>query len=666
MTLELLHRRSVLGFVLLGPLGLISGSPVLLVAGLGVMLILLRAYFVFGDDKPGLTMRVVVHGLTLLGLGAALLLFRTDRVDAVLSILLLGLANRLLLRVGQRDDFLLIAITSTMIAAATTVTPGIEFLLIVVGAVPALVLALWTSELIGSVEHDPVELSRARGRPAPSGMGRWIWAAVLMTVFGTAFCTLFPRYKFSRVLGAGALVRLPGASDAMQLDDQGVSDDADETVVMRVHPESGVGVSELQGLYARLYALEDFDGRLWSRPDVGPALRAQRQALGGNQRVRVQLLRQVRGGDHPVAVLGRDRPARVFSPHLKRDAGGSLLAGIGSDRQIEYWAALDLALTDPAPESEAFTQLPEDLDPRFAALAEGLVKGAVSDEEKVRRVLAHFETGYRYDTGPLAGAAKDPLVRFVFEAKSGHCELFAAAVATLLRSVGLRARVATGYYGGRWNRVGGYMAFVQGDAHAWVEVWSEADGGWRWVDATPEDLRGRRAGFNMWALARDWYDTVSALWYDRVVDFDGRKQRELYVEAMDRFSKLSEALRRAGGEGSADRGPLGRGLVFAAGGAAFLLFGLPGLVLARRRRSPQALGHRLRRALGAREERDRALTLGRLLERQPETLRSTAQEAVRRYEEHRFGTGEPKQRAPLLEALRALERKRRRLGRRRD
>lgn len=669
MTVQKLHRWSLLGFVALGPLGLISGSPILLVSGLVTVLLIVRGLDNFGEVPVRLARSVIVHGLTVLGLLGALVLFRTDRVDAVLLILLLGLMNRLLLRAGHRDDFLLVALTSTMIAAATTVTPGIEFLLIVLAAVPALVLALWSSQLLGSVEHDPAELNRTRNRSLPPGMGRWVAIAMVMTVMGTAFCTLFPRYKFSRVLGAGAFVRLPGASDSMRLDADGTSDEDDETVVMRVRPDGNLGVSELTGLYARLHTLEDFDGRTWTARDYGDRFTTYRPPASGKQRVQVQLARQSHGYDHPVAVLGRIAPAGVFSPHLKRDAGGRILAGVGRDRQLEYQALLDVPLRDPPPDAEesSLLDVPAELDPRFSALALRLASGADTDEEKVERILRHFQDGFSYSTEPLVGEASHPLVRFLFESKSGHCEMYAAAVATLLRLSGVRSRVATGYYGGRWNRMGGYLAFVQGDAHAWVEFWSEAHRGWRWIDATPEDLRGRRASLALWALARDWYDTVSAIWYERVVDFDGRRQKELYHRALDRFSGFAELLRGQ----SADSKPKqsstsAMGTVVMGVGAAILLLVLPGWLVVRRRRSSRALGLRLRKALGARRDIDRSATLGQLLERQPEDLVPEGRRAVEFYERHRFGGAEPEQIAPLIEAIEALERGRRQLTQARD
>ena len=61
-----------------------------------------------------------------------------------------------------------------------------------------------------------------------------------------------------------------------------------------------------------------------------------------------------------------------------------------------------------------------------------------------------------------------------------------------MRAGGVPARVVTGYQGGEWNPIGGYLLIRRSDAHAWVEVWEDS-GGWVRVDPTavvaPERLR---------------------------------------------------------------------------------------------------------------------------------------------------------------------------------
>ena len=69
----------------------------------------------------------------------------------------------------------------------------------------------------------------------------------------------------------------------------------------------------------------------------------------------------------------------------------------------------------------------------------------------------------------------DPLEDFVTTHRQGHCEYFAGALAMMLRSVGIPARLALGFKGGQWNSLGNYYQVQQLHAHAWVEVYLAED-----------------------------------------------------------------------------------------------------------------------------------------------------------------------------------------------
>ena len=59
-----------------------------------------------------------------------------------------------------------------------------------------------------------------------------------------------------------------------------------------------------------------------------------------------------------------------------------------------------------------------------------------------------------------------------------------------MRGLGLPARVVTGYQGGEYNPVDGFLVVRQSDAHAWAEVWL-AGSGWLRVDPTAAVAPGR-------------------------------------------------------------------------------------------------------------------------------------------------------------------------------
>jgi hypothetical protein len=97
----------------------------------------------------------------------------------------------------------------------------------------------------------------------------------------------------------------------------------------------------------------------------------------------------------------------------------------------------------------------------------------------IQRRLQSFEYTLKYD----GDRRVDPVVYFVTVRHSGHCALFASAMALLGRAVGIPTRLVAGYRGGETNSLDGHTVVRDRNAHAWVEAW--VDGNWRAVDPTP-------------------------------------------------------------------------------------------------------------------------------------------------------------------------------------
>jgi hypothetical protein len=91
----------------------------------------------------------------------------------------------------------------------------------------------------------------------------------------------------------------------------------------------------------------------------------------------------------------------------------------------------------------------------------------------------------------------------------------------LLRAAGVPARYVTGFRGGEWNPVGGYVAVRGERAHAWAEAYVDGSG-WTRVDATPPADALAPAG----RLA-DTSDALDFFWSRWVVGYDGGRQRDL-------------------------------------------------------------------------------------------------------------------------------------------
>jgi transglutaminase-like putative cysteine protease len=125
---------------------------------------------------------------------------------------------------------------------------------------------------------------------------------------------------------------------------------------------------------------------------------------------------------------------------------------------------------------------------------------ALTQYDRVMAVTAYLQKNYRYslELGHVP-PGRDPMDWFLFDVKVGYCEQFATAEVMMLRSLGIPARLATGYGTGEYDPILNQAIVRERDAHAWVEVWF-ADHGWVPFDPTPgvPGLAGTRFP-NHWA-----------------------------------------------------------------------------------------------------------------------------------------------------------------------
>jgi hypothetical protein len=75
---------------------------------------------------------------------------------------------------------------------------------------------------------------------------------------------------------------------------------------------------------------------------------------------------------------------------------------------------------------------------------------------------------------------------FLFDTKHGFCSHYATTMAVMLRTVGVPARVVTGYAMGEWNQAEMAYRVPESNAHAWVEVYFP---GYGWAEFEPTASR---------------------------------------------------------------------------------------------------------------------------------------------------------------------------------
>ncbi len=135
------------------------------------------------------------------------------------------------------------------------------------------------------------------------------------------------------------------------------------------------------------------------------------------------------------------------------------------------------------------TQLPSSIDPRLVELSREILdrQEASLDREKIQIIEDYFRDNFEYLIDDISSnAVKDPIGRFVFDQKKGHCELFATAAALILRANQIPARYVVGYTAMELEPdEEDFWVARNENAHAWVEAYDRQLRRWVIVEATP-------------------------------------------------------------------------------------------------------------------------------------------------------------------------------------
>lgn len=140
----------------------------------------------------------------------------------------------------------------------------------------------------------------------------------------------------------------------------------------------------------------------------------------------------------------------------------------------------------------------QDLARRVLA-ANGVSPGAPTDVREARlwsgraagifrAFLSSEQFTYTLDLSDVAAPAEgaDPIETFLFETRRGHCEYFASAMTALCHTVGIQARIVTGFIAYEYDEAAGEYIISENNAHAWVEV-RTGPLSWERFDPTPAE-----------------------------------------------------------------------------------------------------------------------------------------------------------------------------------
>lgn len=179
----------------------------------------------------------------------------------------------------------------------------------------------------------------------------------------------------------------------------------------------------------------------------------------------------------------------------------------------------------------------------------------------------HRPGRYRYALDqtdlPPRPPGMDPIVHFLVNHRTGHCEYFASGLVLLLRAQNIPARVVVGYRASEFNTFGRFYNVRQLDAHAWVEASVERahlppelqaevseDVEWVWLrlDPTPPAFRGGNSEslFTQFSQATRY---LEAVWNDHVLGLNSSRQKQaIYAPLLDRAKATFDHAERMGRE----------------------------------------------------------------------------------------------------------------------
>jgi transglutaminase-like putative cysteine protease len=249
------------------------------------------------------------------------------------------------------------------------------------------------------------------------------------------------------------------------------------------------------------------------------------------------------------------RGATELAPRLRTD--GQLLASRLINERVRYTlrsaTSYQWGLTETPLTLQSALQLPAGYNPRTLELAlelrrtvPGAQESRAADPALVQAVLQRFrQQNYSYTLEPPP-LGRNSVDEFLFDTRAGFCEHYASAFVVLMRALDIPARVVTGYQGGEFNPIDGFLTVRQSDAHAWAEVWL-ADRGWVRVDPTaavaPERVNrgGRTAAgtattggpvfgertFSLLRAIRFQWEAMENGWNQWVLSYTPERQREL-------------------------------------------------------------------------------------------------------------------------------------------
>ena len=135
---------------------------------------------------------------------------------------------------------------------------------------------------------------------------------------------------------------------------------------------------------------------------------------------------------------------------------------------------------------QKYLQLPAGLPERVRSLARDITASALTPYDQAKAIETYLRN-YPYTLAlPAPPANRDIVDYFLFDLKKGYCDYYASSMVVLARSIGLPARLVTGYASGTYDPGSSRYIVTEADAHSWPEIYFS---GYGWVEFEPTAAR---------------------------------------------------------------------------------------------------------------------------------------------------------------------------------
>ncbi|MBI5747085.1 MAG: DUF3488 domain-containing protein [Nitrospirae bacterium] len=344
-------------------------------------------------------------------------------------------------------------------------------------------------------------------------------------------------------------LRTSGFTERIDLGDIGPIK-LDNTMVMRVRiPDYNDSLKDR--IYWRGVTFNFYDGRSWSNKLVqkfSPKINDRgeftiREGSGEGGLYQEIILEPL----DTTVIFGASHIIRLSAnlPSIKEDMMGSVYIPYASFTRLQYsaYSKIDLISEEdrdlesasyPVFINKFYLQLPDGSE-EIGDLARRVSSGSKTITGKIDAIERYLKTNYRYTLDVKPHGEKNPIEDFLFVQKAGYCEYYATAMVVMLRSIGVPARLVTGFLQGEWNEIGGYFTVRQKDAHSWVEAYLPGSD-WVTFDPTPAILiEDQRTALS---LLSKYIDSIRLRWDRYIINYSLKDQTEAIRKTREKIRSM--------------------------------------------------------------------------------------------------------------------------------